>query len=328
LAGTIKSSGGSATAADAAIAEPAILSLEEIEHALGGGGGGGPCSRQPVVPGTVTRDMLRGAAAIGQVDCKAVAARCSGGGVLLAIDQHAADERVRLEALQARVARELDALRGASPPLVAAAGTTSLLQTMALTPPRLLELSRSERVALCTNLPVVESWGWRVTSAGSGSGEQQVLPALHMACMPCVCGVALGALDLRLYLHQLSETASSSRMLGGSNSGGSGSINLPTPPGVLRVLRSRACRTAIMFGDKLDASASVNLVASLGQTALPFVCAHGRPTTAPLVDLVALRAANVLPVFRAPATAAAAAAAATAGETRLTLARLTALVKS
>lgn len=63
------------------------------------------------------------------------------------------------------------------------------------------------------------------------------------------------------------------------------------PPGALRVLRSRACRTALMFGDPLLPSECAALVRLLAGCALWHSCAHGRPTVVPLAALPALRAA-------------------------------------
>jgi hypothetical protein len=53
------------------------------------------------------------------------------------------------------------------------------------------------------------------------------------------------------------------------------------------VLISKACRGAIMFGDTLSREQCQKLLFSLRQCALPFQCAHGRPTLVPLVRLAA-----------------------------------------
>ena len=64
------------------------------------------------------------------------------------------------------------------------------------------------------------------------------------------------------------------------------------PPAVNRALVSRACRTAIMFGDALTLGQSQTLVRCLSATRQWGICAHGRPTTAPCVSLALLRAAR------------------------------------
>jgi len=57
------------------------------------------------------------------------------------------------------------------------------------------------------------------------------------------------------------------------------------PQGILNMLNSRACRSAIMFNDRLSREQCQTLIAKLAQCAFPFQCAHGRPSMIPLVDL-------------------------------------------
>ncbi|KAL4879734.1 hypothetical protein BJY04DRAFT_192808 [Aspergillus karnatakaensis] len=57
------------------------------------------------------------------------------------------------------------------------------------------------------------------------------------------------------------------------------------PQGILDLLNSRACRTAIMFNDGLSIEECESLVSRLANCVFPFQCAHGRPSMAPLVDI-------------------------------------------
>ncbi|KAH7179526.1 uncharacterized protein B0J16DRAFT_347129 [Fusarium flagelliforme] len=57
------------------------------------------------------------------------------------------------------------------------------------------------------------------------------------------------------------------------------------PRGILELLHSRACRSAIMFNDVLTIQQCEELIVRLSRCAFPFQCAHGRPSMAPLVDL-------------------------------------------
>ena len=66
------------------------------------------------------------------------------------------------------------------------------------------------------------------------------------------------------------------------------------PPAVTRTLNSKACRGAIMFGDRLLPSECGRLLRALGRTQLCFSCAHGRPTMAPLGDVGAIRRGETL----------------------------------
>ena len=57
------------------------------------------------------------------------------------------------------------------------------------------------------------------------------------------------------------------------------------PQGLLDMLNSRACRSAVMFNDELTMEECSTLVRRLGNCAFPFQCAHGRPSMVPLVNL-------------------------------------------
>ncbi|CAI7629463.1 unnamed protein product [Penicillium pancosmium] len=57
------------------------------------------------------------------------------------------------------------------------------------------------------------------------------------------------------------------------------------PQGIIDLLNSRACRTAIMFNDPLSIDECKTIVTRLAQCAFPFQCAHGRPSMIPLLDL-------------------------------------------
>lgn len=57
------------------------------------------------------------------------------------------------------------------------------------------------------------------------------------------------------------------------------------PKGILHLLNSRACRSAIMFNDRLSLEQCQNLVRKVAGCAFPFMCAHGRNSMVPLVYL-------------------------------------------
>lgn len=96
--------------------------------------------------------------------------------------------------------------------------------------------------------------------------------SVTLLAVPCILGVNLTDVDLLEFLQQLADTDGSSIV----------------PPSVNRVLNNKACRSAIMFGDALLPSECSLIVEELKQTSLCFQCAHGRPTTVPLVNLRAL----------------------------------------
>lgn len=57
------------------------------------------------------------------------------------------------------------------------------------------------------------------------------------------------------------------------------------PQGILDLLNSRACRGAIMFNDPLSIEECKLMVYRLAECAFPFQCAHGRPSMVPILDL-------------------------------------------
>ncbi|KAF2273216.1 uncharacterized protein EI97DRAFT_461289 [Westerdykella ornata] len=58
-----------------------------------------------------------------------------------------------------------------------------------------------------------------------------------------------------------------------------------SPHGLVDLVNSRACRSAIMFNDELSKEQCQELVLSLSKCVFPFACAHGRPSMVPLVAL-------------------------------------------
>jgi DNA mismatch repair protein MLH3 len=57
------------------------------------------------------------------------------------------------------------------------------------------------------------------------------------------------------------------------------------PKGILSLLNSRACRSAVMFNDVLTKEECQELVEGVAETVFPFMCAHGRNSMVPLVYL-------------------------------------------
>ncbi|KAK0613293.1 hypothetical protein B0T14DRAFT_437119 [Immersiella caudata] len=57
------------------------------------------------------------------------------------------------------------------------------------------------------------------------------------------------------------------------------------PEGILEMINSRSCRSAIMFNDVLTLEECRDLVQRVSRCAFSFQCAHGRPSMVPLVDL-------------------------------------------
>lgn len=57
------------------------------------------------------------------------------------------------------------------------------------------------------------------------------------------------------------------------------------PQALMELFQSKACRSAIKFGDKLATDEAEMLIENLSKCMFPFQCAHGRPSMVPLIDL-------------------------------------------
>ena len=241
--------------------QPRVMTLADLERAAARG----PLAAPP--PG-VRPDHVRTALPLDPVDAKflpAVSAPAGGGPaeLLLVFDQHAADERVRLEELR----DEHLAPPGPRP-----------RPSVALAQPSRCALSPAEDAALERFAGAVVDWGWRweeragVGAGPPGGGDRIV----WVTAVPSVAGTPLSVTDLRVFLARLDESA-----------GACGA-----PPAVHRALASKACRSAIMFGDALTRGQAGTLLRCLGETRQMMICAHGRPTVAPLASVPAVRRAQ------------------------------------
>ncbi|KAF8101520.1 hypothetical protein N665_0204s0017 [Sinapis alba] len=213
-----------------------------------------------LVPESINRHSLEDAKVLQQVDKKYIPIVACG--TVAIVDQHAADERIRLEELRKKV-------------LAGEARTVTYLSA-----DQELVLPEMGYQLLQSYSDQIRNWGWicSINAEGPTSFKksmsiiQRKPTPITLNAVPCILGVNLSDVDLLEFLQQLADTDGSSTI----------------PPSVLRVLNSKACRGAIMFGDSLLPSECSLIIEGLKQTSLCFQCAHGRPTTVPLVDLKAL----------------------------------------
>mmetsp|Transcript_68047 Transcript_68047/g.188323 ORF Transcript_68047/g.188323 Transcript_68047/m.188323 type:complete len:841 (-) Transcript_68047:314-2836(-) len=200
----------------------------------------------------VTRELLRTALVVSQVDSKYVIA-CTGS-ILICLDQHAADERVRLEALEKKV--------------YGSCRTQQNTTKSCFVPPANMRASAHEVTLLQMYSELLERWNWRwhVLEPVTHATNISILEA------PEVLGVKLSPEDLRSLLHQLEELDPSA-------------AGIDVKPKIVQyVLNSKACRSAIMFGDTLSHEQCSVLLTDLSRCQLPFQCAHGRPSAVVLLD--------------------------------------------
>ncbi|XVE87550.1 hypothetical protein DITRI_Ditri18aG0126500 [Diplodiscus trichospermus] len=212
------------------------------------------------VPKSINKKCLTYSKVLQQVDKKFIP--IIAGGTLAIIDQHAADERIQLEELRQKV-------------LSGEGKTVTYLDAE-----QELILPEMEYQLLHNYSEQIRYWGWicnihtqdpRLFKKNFNLIHRKPAVVVLLA-VPCILGVNLSDVDLLEFLHQLADTDGSSTM----------------PPSVSRILNLKACRGAIMFGDSLLPSECSLIVEELKQTSLCFQCAHGRPTTVPIVNLEAL----------------------------------------
>uniref|UniRef100_A0A0E0M4A1 MutL C-terminal dimerisation domain-containing protein n=1 Tax=Oryza punctata TaxID=4537 RepID=A0A0E0M4A1_ORYPU len=176
--------------------------------------------------------------------------------------EHAADERIRLEELRRKVLSD------------DGRGITYLSSEEDLVLPETgFQLFQKY-------MQQIQSWGWIINSSNSCESFKKNMNVLRrqsrlltLAAVPCILGVTLTGKDLMDFIQQLDDTDGSSAF----------------PPAVIRILNFKACRGAIMFGDPLLPSECSLIIEELKATSLCFQCAHGRPTTVPIVNVASLR---------------------------------------
>ena len=222
---------------------------------------------------SISKEQLQSARYIGQFERKVLmcslpastdASAGAGAGaepLLVAVDQHAAGERVQLEQLEDGV---YSIHTGLAP--VANAASSSHVSTVATV--AMWSFDSAERLALISKQPSLQRWGFEMqllAGDGSGSAERCVVSVSRV---PVIAGVTLGQGHCR----KLLLDAEAAR-----------------PAIVQALLASRACRAAVRFGDTVAPEQARELLAQLAACRLPFQCAHGRPTLYPLLELQGTR---------------------------------------
>ncbi|KAL0969119.1 hypothetical protein UPYG_G00222820 [Umbra pygmaea] len=199
-----------------------------------------------------------------------VPAACSktDGNLLVLVDQHAAHERVRLEHLVADSYKDNPEAAG-----------QRLLCSSTVSPPLQVSVTEEDLRLLRSCQPFWRALGLHLQF--SQTADHQVL----VRKVP-MCFTEKESNELRRgkqsvikplveeYLQEQIEYLRST-----------GSVRRTLPLTVLKVLASLACHGAIKFNDSLSREECCSLVGSLSSCQLPFQCAHGRPSIAPLVDI-------------------------------------------
>ncbi|KAI1769114.1 hypothetical protein GGR53DRAFT_227109 [Hypoxylon sp. FL1150] len=264
------------------------------------------------VEGRLTRDNLRSAKVIAQVDRKFIFAKAPlssppsnsntsednhDTSLIVIVDQHAADERCRVEDLMKDYFQVVEDESTGHPQQHVRA------QTEALEKPIAFDISTQDCRQFERFVEYFKHWGivYQLKPAskskpqGKGATQLKVIKLPPSIAERCRQEPRLLIDLLRKEVWKLDEQGhNASRYFQteanqGGNDTAAGLHWLARfhgcPHGILEMINSRACRSSIMFNDQLSHEECVDLLERLADCVLPFQCAHGRPSMVPLIDL-------------------------------------------
>ncbi|KAI0518373.1 hypothetical protein F5B22DRAFT_600961 [Xylaria bambusicola] len=264
----------------------------------------------PPVQSRVSKAALRDAEIVAQVDRKFILAKVavnaganestilhSTESLLIIIDQHAADERCRVESLMSNYflpIHEHDVVV----PGAASMPRRSTACTELLERPIKFDISVRDAIQLESMVSHFTHWGihyYVMLAPPTGNTNQRQLEVTRLPLSiaeRCRLEPRLLIELLRKEAWKLDSPAHHSMATRNSSSqeNEAETLNWITqlhgcPQGVLDMINSRACRSSIMFNDALSLEECTDLVRRLADCAFPFQCAHGRPSMVPLVDI-------------------------------------------
>lgn len=249
----------------------------------------------------LSKDALRNAEIISQVDKKFILVRMTGSSigceaqstadVMVLIDQHAADERIRVESLLSDLCSPVHGDTHLS--YQSTLGLSSSVEFVILEKPLQFAISSHEHTQFKTFAANLAAWGilYDTSSPSPEKKMTEVMYKLSVTALPptilerCKTDPQLLIAFLRSAVWKyvdsppLVPTAPIDQQT-------SWVKKIATcPPGLVDMINSRACRSAIMFNDELGLEDCKALVSKLADCIFPFMCAHGRPSMVPIVDL-------------------------------------------
>jgi len=257
----------------------------------------------------LTKDALKEAKIVAQVDKKFILVSMAAeneknatysprSNMLVAIDQHAADERCKVEALLNDLCKES---MGYDPDVGSGLSQNVSFQYSTLAKPLIFRISSREGELFEMHAARFAEWGILFDLREPGSDEALAFQDLVILALPPVIAErsklepkVLISL-LRTELWKIAEDSGAGKTTTSARQTEGGDLPPPEhvwlrrigrcPQGILEMINSRACRSAIMFNDALSRQECEDLVKRLSACAFPFQCAHGRPSMVPLVDL-------------------------------------------
>eukprot|EP00659_Diplonema_papillatum_P018969 gene18969-29215_t len=210
---------------------------------------------QKVVPMSIARSDLQGFALIGQAHKQFLIGQAANG-MICAIDQHAADERCKVEKLRAQL-RDLVA----GEPLKDAVA---------------VPCTPSEARLVHGVADALRRWGWVVEPGPQVEEGAAAAAAITVVHTPVVSFPDWVAEPRKVVIEAESVVQAGAEIMAAGPAA--------VPSCFSRLLASKACRSAIMFNDPLSPEQCRALIEELAQTRDPFHCAHNRPSAAPLCE--------------------------------------------
>ena len=233
--------------------------------------------------------------------------------LLVLIDQHAADERVRVEGLLAELCTPISSSHDLVSSTVGTQNFQSPVATTKLPEPIMFEVLAQEQRLYRIHAGYFAKWGVLFDLIPMEPYSREPLQnqcRIFVKALPEAIAERC-RLDPKLLIQLIRSELWRRKDFdecphGTLNDAPATSVNIPgtsknewfsrihdCPPGIIDMVNSRACRSAIMFNDVLTKEECTTLVQTLATCAFPFQCAHGRPSMIPLVDLAATTGPSV-----------------------------------
>ena len=179
--------------------------------------------------------------------------------MMMDAQKHAADERISLERLEKKI------LSTVTHKNLHSSSNQCQLNFEPLLPPQTITISPAQMEIISCHQNLLHKWKFlcKVSCCKLNTVSLQGVPKLF--------GKTAEVCDFLDFIQALGGLTCDASVV--------------KPNFVKRVLASHACRYAVMFGDILSDIKCEEIIFELAKCDLSFVCAHGRPTITPLLDI-------------------------------------------